>query len=95
MCCRGAWVVCVGVGGSPVIWRVAAAFAFAVALLMRSAGRRGLEDEVEDVDEAEDEEEVVFLEDAGLRCDAGSCGFVGAGFRCCHSGEDGGHVLRL
>ena len=32
---------------------------------MRSAGRGGSEDEVEDVDEAEDEEEVVVLGDAG------------------------------
>ena len=42
--------------------RAAAALAFAVALRMRAAGRGGLEDEVEEVDEAEDEEEVV---DAG------------------------------
>ena len=40
----------------------AAALAFAVALRMRAAGRGGSEDEVEEVDEAEDEEEVV---DAG------------------------------
>ena len=65
MCCWGARVACVGVGGSPVAWRVAAALAFAVALWMRSAGRGRLEDEVEDVDEAEDEEEVVVLGDAG------------------------------
>ena len=56
VCCWGAWVACVGVGGSPVVWRAAAALAFAVALWMRSAGRGGSEDEVEDVDEAEDEE---------------------------------------
>ena len=43
--------------------RAAAALAFAVALRMRGAGRGGSEDEVEAVDEAEDEEEVV---DAGL-----------------------------
>ena len=42
--------------------RAAAAFAFAVALRMRAAGTGGSEDEVEEVDEAEDEEEVV---DAG------------------------------
>ena len=42
--------------------RAAAALAFAVAFRMRAAGRRGSEDEVEEVDEAEDEEEVV---DAG------------------------------
>ena len=42
--------------------RAAAALAFAVALRMRAAERGGLEDEVEEVDEAEDEEEVV---DAG------------------------------
>ena len=65
MCCRGAWVACVGVGGSSVAWRAAAFLALAVALWMRSAGRRGSEDEVEDVDEDEDEEEVVVLGDAG------------------------------
>ena len=48
-----------GVGGSV---RAAAALAFAVALRMRAAGRGGSEDQVEEVDEAEDEEEVV---DAG------------------------------
>ena len=37
----------------------AAALAFAVALRMRAAGRGGFEDEVEEVDEAEDEAEVV------------------------------------
>ena len=42
--------------------RAAAALAFAVALRMRAAGRRGSEDEVEEVDEAGDEGEVV---DAG------------------------------
>ena len=42
--------------------RAAAALAFAVALRMMAAGRGGSEDEVEEVDEAEDEEEVV---DAG------------------------------
>ena len=57
-------VACLGVGGYPVTWRAAAALAFAVALWMRSAGRGGSEDEVEDVDEAEDEEEVVVLGDA-------------------------------
>ena len=48
-----------GVGASV---RAAAALAFAVALRMSLAGRGGSEDEVEEVDEAEDEEEVV---DAG------------------------------
>ena len=48
-----------GVGGSV---RAAAVLAFAVALRMRAAGRGGSEDEVEEVDEAENEEEVV---DAG------------------------------
>ena len=42
--------------------RAAAALAFAVALRMRQAGREGSEDQVEEVDEAEDEGEVV---DAG------------------------------
>ena len=42
--------------------RAAAALAFAVALRMRAAGRGGSEDEVEEVDEAEDEKEVA---DAG------------------------------
>ena len=57
--CRGVRVACVGVGGSVC---AAPALAFAVALRMRAAGRGGSEDEVEEVDEAEDEEEVV---DAG------------------------------
>ena len=48
-----------GVGG---LVRAATALAFAVALRMRTAGRGGSEDEVEEVDVAEDEEEVV---DAG------------------------------
>ena len=48
-----------GVWGSV---RAAAALAFAVASRMRAAGMGGSEDEVEEVDEAEDEEEVV---DAG------------------------------
>ena len=53
---RGARVACVGVGGSV---HAAAALAFAVALRMRVAGRGGSEDDVEEVVEAEDEEEVV------------------------------------
>ena len=61
MCCRVAWVACVCVWGSPIAWRAAAAFAFAVALWMRSAERGGSKDEVEDVDEDEDEDEVVVL----------------------------------
>ena len=95
MCCRGAWVACVGVGGSPVVWRAAAALAFAVALWMRSAGREILEDEVGNVDVAEDEEEVVVFRGHGLRRDAGGRPFVAGGFCCCHGGEDGGHVSRL
>ena len=54
-----------GVGRSPAAWRADAALAFAVALWMRSAGRGGSEDEVQDVDDAEDEEEVVVLGDTG------------------------------
>ena len=54
-----------GSGEPPVAWRAAAALALAVVLWMRSAGRGGLEDEVEDVDEDEDEQEVVVLGDAG------------------------------
>ena len=65
MCCWGAWVAWVGVRGALVAWRVAAALAFAVASWMRSVGRDGSEDEVVDVDEAEDEEEVVVFADAG------------------------------
>ena len=59
MCCRGAWVACVGVRGPPVAWRAAATLALTVVLWMRSAGRGGSEDE------DEDEEEVVVLGDAG------------------------------
>ena len=66
--CRGACVACVGVGG-PV--RAAAALAFAVALRMSLAGRGGSEDEVEVVEEAEDEEEVV---DAGWAVMRAACG---------------------
>ena len=39
--------------------RAAAALAFAVGLRMRTGARGGSKDEVEEVDEAEDEEEVV------------------------------------
>ena len=53
-----------GVGGPPVAWRAAAALALAPALWLRSAGRGGLEEEVEEVDEDEDEEEAVVLGDA-------------------------------
>ena len=59
MRCRAARVASGGVGGSV---RGAAALAFAVALRMRAAGWGGSEDEVEEVDEAEDEGGVV---DAG------------------------------
>ena len=47
--------------------RAAAALAFAVALRMRTAGRGGSEDEVEVVDEAEDEREVVDAGGAVMR----------------------------
>ena len=47
--------------------RAAAALAFAAALRMRAAGRGGSEDEVEEVDEAEDEEEVVDVGRAVMR----------------------------
>ena len=60
--CLGFFLV---VGGSPVVWPAVAALAFAVAFQMRSAGRRGSVADVEDVDEAEDEAEVVVLGDAG------------------------------
>ena len=49
--------------------RAAAALAFAVALRMSLAGRGGSEDEVEEVDEAEDEEEVVEAGWAVMRAD--------------------------
>ena len=64
VCCRGARVACVGVGG---LVRAAAALAFAVALRMRAAGRGGWKDEVEEVDEAEDEEEEVDADWAVMR----------------------------
>ena len=51
--------------------RAAAAFAFAVALRMRAAGRGGSGGEVEEVDEAEDEEEVVDAGWAVIRAVAG------------------------
>ena len=51
--------------------RAAAALAFAVALWMSAAGRGGSEDEVEEVDEAEDEEEVVDAGWAVMRAVAG------------------------
>ena len=54
-----------GSGGSPVAWRAAAALALALALLMRSAGRGGSEDAVEDVDEDDDQKEAVVLGAAG------------------------------
>ena len=54
-----------GVGGSAVGWRAAAALAVVVALWMRSAGRGGSQNEVKDVDEAENEEEGVVLGDTG------------------------------
>ena len=76
--CGGARVACVGVGGSV---GAAAALAFAVALRMRAAGRGGWEDEVEEVDEAEDEEEVVdagwAVMQAGLRAAASAAATAG------------------
>ena len=76
--CRGARVACVGVGG---LVRAAVALAFAVALRMRAAGRGGSEDEVEEVDEAEDEEEVVdagwAVMRAGLRAAASAAATAG------------------
>ena len=67
-----------GVGGSV---RAAAALAFAVALRMRAAGRGGSEDEVEEVDEADDEEEVVdagwAVMRAGLRAAASAASTAG------------------
>ena len=67
-----------GVRGSV---RAAAALAFAVALRMRAAGRRGSEDEVEEVDEADDEEEEVdagrAVMRAGLRAAASGAATVG------------------
>ena len=76
--CRGARVACVGVGGSV---RAAAALAFAVALRMRAVGRGGAEDEVEEVNKAEDEEEVVdagwAVMRAGLRAAASAAATAG------------------
>ena len=51
--------------------RAAVALAFAVALWMSAAGRGGSEDEVEEVDEAEDGEEVVDAGWAVMRAVAG------------------------
>ena len=67
-----------GVGRSV---RAAAALPFAVALRMRAAGRGGLEDEVEELDEAEDEEEVVdagwAVMQVGLRAAVSAAATVG------------------
>ena len=61
--------------------RAAAALAFAVALRMSLAERGGSEDEVEEVDEAEDEEEVVdagwAVMRAGLRAAASAAATAG------------------
>ena len=61
--------------------RAAAALAFAVALMMRAAGRGGSEDEVEELDEAADEEEVVdagwAVMRAGLRAAASAAATTG------------------
>ena len=64
-----------GVGASV---RGAAALAFAVALRMRAAGRGGSEDEVEEVDEAEDEEEVVDAGWAVMRAGLGAAASAAA-----------------
>ena len=78
VCCRGARVACVGVGGSV---RAATALVFAAALRMRAAGRGVSEDEVEEVDEAGDEEEVVdagwAVMRAGLRAAASAAATAG------------------
>ena len=67
-----------GVGG---LVRAAAALAYAVALRRRAAGRGGSQDEVEEVDEAEDEEEVVdagwAVMRAGLRAAASPAATAG------------------
>ena len=67
--------------GVGVSVRAAVALAFAVALRMRAAGRGGSEDEVEEVDEAEDEEEVVdagwAVMRAGLRVAASAAATAG------------------
>ena len=64
----------------------ATALAFAVVLGMRAAGRGGSEDEVEEVDEAEYEEEVVdagwAVMRAGLRAAASAAATAG-GWRAC------------
>ena len=75
-----------GVGGSV---RAAAALTFAVTLRMRAGGRGGSEDEVEEVDEAEDEEEVVdagwAVMQAGLWATASAAGTAGR-MECMSSG---------
>ena len=69
--------------------RGAAALAFAVALRIWAAGRGGSEDEVEEVDEAEDEEEVVdagwAVMRAGLQAAASAAATVGR-MECMFSG---------
>ena len=62
--------------GVPV--RAAAASAFTVALRMRAAGRGGLEDEVGEVDEAEDEEEVLDAGWAVMRAGLWAAAYAGA-----------------
>ena len=61
--------------------RAAAALVFAVAFRMRAAGRGGSDDEVEEVDKAEDEEEVVdtgrAVMRAGLRAAASAAATAG------------------
>ena len=76
--------------------RAAAALAFAVALRMSLAGRGGSEDEVEEVDEAEDEEEVVVagwaVMRAGLRAAASAeatAGRIEGMFPGCRLGAGG------
>ena len=66
----------VEIGGSV---RAAGALAFAVALRMRAVGRRGSEDDVQEVDEAADEEEVVDAGWAVMRAGLPSGCRLGAG----------------
>ena len=64
--------------------RAAGALAFAVALRMRAAGKAGSEDEVEEVDEAGDEEEVV---DAGWAVMWAVAGLRAAAFAAATAGR--------
>ena len=81
-----------GVGGSV---RAAAALAFAVALRMSLAGRGGSEDEVEEVDEAEDEEEVVDAGWAVMRAGLRAADFLQQQQCLVHLPRVLGTILRL